>query len=432
MESKLIFYSFIIFLIIYLLASAIFVFENMYDQSLTSLFYALGKFCGLVGFLFLSILIILGDSARYFDRFFGMDKIILFQRKFSLFTTLFVLLHPIFFLLSGVYSLDIFISWPISIGLGLGVFALFIYLVFFICSVFYKLISYNLWQYLHLLSYVLFLFSFFHAFELGTETKNIFFKAVFYLLALAFILAATYRFLYKLKNSSKKFFVKTIKWQTKDVFTLSLIPNEKFNFKPGQFCFLRLNDPNLHARHPFTISSSPYSKQLDFTIKLKGKFTYALSKLKKAQEVFAEGPFGRFLLNENTNKELVFIAGGVGITPFFSMIMYNSKKLKKQKIVLLYSIKTFEDIIFYNELKKLQNENWIKIIFIFTRQKPKFSNLKYTEFGRINLNIIKKYTNYSNSLFYICGPEELKKDVIKILKDLGVDNKNILLESFFW
>ena len=245
------------------------------------------------------------------------------------------------------------------------------------------------------------------------------------LLLVAIIIGIIYRTYYKIKQRKDKFYVKDVKWETKDTFTLILKPNKKFNFKAGQFCFLRLNKNKLYARHPFTISSSPEEEDLQFTIKLTGKFTKAVSGLKKSEEVILEGPFGIFTI-EDKNKDLIFIAGGVGITPFMSMIKHHIKTGKKQNILLLYGTRVYGSIIFKNYLDNIK-EKWFKKRYVLSQEE-----YKMCEKGNIDKRIIEKYVKNMNSLFYICGPEPMKKFCINELIGLGINKEDIMIEDFFW
>ncbi len=392
------------------------------------LFYSIGKLAGLVGFLFLSILIISGDTARLFDRFFGMDKIIKFQRKFTLIITVVVITHPLFFMLSGGIYLSYLIPNFAVLPLALGILSLYIFAIVMTCSALYKRIPYQMWQYIHILTYILFFFSLYHALTIGSDTNNIFIKSIFGILLIGVIVGGVYRIYYKIKYRKFKCHVKEIKWETPGIFTLKLKPNKKLFFKPGQFCFLRLNKDKLYARHPFTISSSPNENTLNFTMKITGKFTKTASQLKEGEEVIVDGPFGRFTI-EDDNKNLVFIAGGVGITPFISMIKYQLHSKKQQNITLLYGSKTEKNIIFKKELDEV-NEEWFKKVYVLSGEEIFEEN--YGQ-GRVTKKIIKKYVgSVKDSLFYVCGPEPMKDESIKILKNIGVKKQNIKIESFFW
>lgn len=416
-------YSFIVF------TQVVFNFGNFQNLKIASFFYLLGKLAGLMGFLFLSLLIFSGDTARYFDRFFGMDKIIKFQRKFALFTMFFVLAHPIFFILSdwSIFSFLIpnFSVWPSA----LGAIALYIFIAVMIASKMYKRISYNVWQYIHILTYILFCFSLYHAFYLGSDSGNRFIRAIYLILLLVVAAGLVYRTIYKLKQRrAEKFYVKSVKDEIKDVFTITLESKKKLVFKAGQFCFLRLKQDKLYARHPFTMTSSPEENELSFIVKIQGRFTEALKNLKPGDEVIVDGPFGIFTV-EDEIKDLVFIAGGVGITPFISMLRDKLTEASNQRVVLLYGSKIETDIICRQELDNIK-QAWFTKIYILSDHSSSFTA---GEIGYINQKIIEKYVpNINNTLFYICGPEPMKIGLNKILSKLGVARYNIIIEDFFW
>jgi len=393
----------------------------------SSLLYSFGRLSGLVGFLFLSVLVLSGETSRFFDKFFGMDSIIKFQRKFALITSFFVISHPILFILSDSFFLRHLLPDFASIPMALGTFAFYIFIIVSISSILYKRISYNIWQYIHIGTYLLFFFSFYHALKIGPDINDIFVKSLFYFLFFAMIVGIIYRANYKLKQRGNKFIVREIKWETKNTFTLVLKPNKKFKFKAGQFCFLRINKEGLYARHPFTISSSPSEGTLNFTIKMSGRFTKVASELKKGEEIIIEGPFGTFTF-EDSEKSLVFIAGGVGVTPFMSMIKDNLDRKINNDMLLFYGVRMRDEIIFKKKLDDIPSKK-LKKVFVLSEDKSS----GVFEKGYINKKIIQKYIkDIGNSLFYLCGPQIMMKNVKKSLLDLGVMEKNINMESFFW
>lgn len=428
-KARIILFILLVFLSFCLISFFYIIFNSLKGNvAIGLLFYSFGKLAGLIGFMALSLLIISGDSARFFDKYFGIDKIIKFQRKFALVTAVFVLSHPLFFILSGKSLINYLIPDFAVIPLALGTFSLYIFIIVMICSLIYKRISYNIWQYIHILAYILFFFSLYHAVNWGSDYNLLSIKIIYGILLVSIVIGIIYRICYKLKQRTNKFTVKGIKWETKDTFTLILKPDKKFNFKAGQFCFLRLNKDKLYARHPFTISSSPGEEDLHFTIKLNGIFTKKASELEKGREVIVEGPFGIFTL-EDDKKDLVFLAGGVGITPFMSMIRNQLKNKKRQSILLLYGSRTKGGAIFKNELDKIK-EKWFRKIYVLSQDN---SHHKMCEKGYINRKTLRKYVkDIKNSIYYICGPEPMKVLCKKELKALCVDSKNIVSESFFW
>lgn len=393
---------------------------------LSTILYEIGKWSGLIGYFFLAFLIFSGDTARYWDRFIGLDKIIKFQRKFSIWTAVFVVLHPLLFILSK-QTITNYIIPDFSVPpLAFGIIALYIFVAVMIASALYKRISYTVWQYIHVLTYVLFFFSLYHALFWGSDTDA--FIIPYLISCIAVIVGIIYRTQYKIKKMrAGRFLVKEIRKETEDTFTLVLSPEKKFTFTAGQFCFLRLNTNRLYARHPFTLSGSPRARDLSFTIKRAGRFTETAQNLKVGDEVLVDGPFGRFVAEPA--KTLVCIAGGVGIAPFMSIIKENRMKEEKQNILLLYGSKTEKDIIFKNELDSI-NEDWLTKVYVISREKESSFPCEH---GRIDEQMIRKYVrDPGTALFYICGPEQMTRDIKKILIGLRVDKSDIYTESFFW
>lgn len=398
---------------------------------IADVFYLTGKLAGLIGFLCLSLLIFSGDTARFFDRFFGLDKIIKFQRKFSLLTLFFILPHPLFFILSSRMILPYLIPDFRVLPLALGIISFYIFIIISIASKIYKRISYNAWQYLHILTYLFFFFILYHALYWGFDSANRLIRLIYLILFLSIIGGVICRTNYKLKQRrAGKFYVREIKSETDDTFSLILKPEKPFLFKAGQFCFLRLNKDRLYANHPFTVSSAPGEDELKFTVKQTGRFTKALSELKIGEEVIIEGPYGIFNIEDN-NKDLIFLAGGVGITPFMSIIADRLKTDKAQNIILLYGSKTRQDIIYRQKFDNIK-AGWFKKIYILSHERISSEAGEY-ESGYVNQAVIKKYVSrINNSLFYICGPEPMKDSLLKILNNLGVKRRDIMIEDFFW
>lgn len=148
------------------------------------------------------------------------------------------------------------------------------------------------------------------------------------------------------------------------------------------------------------------------------------------QHVEISGPFGRFILDEGKTQNAdtrVMVAGGIGITPFRSMIKYATDKKLGDKIILIYSNKTAEDIAFLGELTEIQKQNEnLAIVHTLTR-----SDSSDYRTGRIDEKLIREIIdNIGGSIFYACGPPAFVDTVIVILKSMGVDAGNIRFERF--
>ncbi len=222
------------------------------------------------------------------------------------------------------------------------------------------------------------------------------------------------------------------KKETEDVVTLRFRPKktQKNSFTPGQYVTIYLKSGPVGKS--YTISSVPSDKFLAITVKKIGEFSTALHSLTIGTSVAAEGPTGR-LFPEEESGELVFLAAGIGITPFFSIIRDYAErgKLKNKKIHLFYSNKTKEDIVFFDELNEIsENNKNLNVFYYLTRQKIKNSRIK--EFKRMDAESIKnKLGHLENKDYFICGSAGFISDIRKIIIGEGVNRRNIHMESFY-
>ena len=418
------------FLFILTIASIFYAVFGSIDTSgitLSAFFYYLSQFLALIGFFFISLLIISGDLARLFDSIFGIDKIIKTQRKFSIFTYFIVFSHPLFMILSNNSAVNYLMPRFGELPFAIGTISLYIFAGIMLSSLLSKRVSYRMWQYLHVLSYILFIFILYHSLNVGSHVDKLPIKILYYVLGILFVIGIIYRTSYKLQQRKNKFVVKEVRKETNDTFTIFVEPKEPVKFNPGQFFFLRLDGRKLHARHPFSVSNYD-EKRLSFTLKDTGRFTKEARKLKLGDEIKIEGPFGKFVIEEEESKDLVFIAGGVGIAPFMSIIKDNINRDKKRNITLLYGSRTEKEIIFKKELDSI-NGSWFKKVYALSQENKKSSGYEY---GRIDEVLLLRNVDIKNKKFYICGPQEMMKQISSALRENGVDKKDIIIEEFFW
>ena len=206
-----------------------------------------------------------------------------------------------------------------------------------------------------------------------------------------------------------------------------------FDFQPGEYLRMTLDIKNPDARGSsryFTIAASPLEKEIIITTKIiKSSFKKELLNLKKGQEVSFFGPMGNFVIDKNDKKAQVFLAGGIGITTFYSMIKYLYKKSKNIKITLIVSFSNEDQLIYKEELDEISRKNSnIKINYTLTRPIQK----KWKgEIGRIDADKIKKLIdNYLDSKYYIVGPDEMVEEIKGVVKSLNISEESVNAENF--
>jgi ferredoxin-NADP reductase len=211
---------------------------------------------------------------------------------------------------------------------------------------------------------------------------------------------------------------------------------DKLDYRPGQYAAIgfRHDGGRPSLMRCFSIASSPYGTQaLQFGMRIEGDFTQAVSKLGINDEIFLRGPFGDFVIEERYDRNVILMAGGIGITPFMSMIRYAAQTRSALPMTLLYSCRSHNDITFVDELLALQRNNpHFKVIFFVTDGviMPVKEGLFIR--GRINESRLSKLTaaNYNRFTYFICGPSDFTKSLSSILAKKGTDPARIMTEEF--
>lgn len=202
-----------------------------------------------------------------------------------------------------------------------------------------------------------------------------------------------------------------------------------FRFDAGQYCFLQNPyAPNPHELRPFSIASSPQTKDyLEFCIKIYGDWTFSFSKIKKEDTLVIEGPHGAFIWDRKI-EHAVFLVGGLGITPIISILRYLSEKKYTPQITLIYGNRDSNKVVYYDELAEINKKiPSMKIVHIFSHL-PK--NSSWTGYkGFITEDIIKKEGNLlSTPTFFIVGPPIFLAKMDVLLANLEVKKDNIKKE----
>ncbi|MFA6036072.1 MAG: FAD-binding oxidoreductase [Candidatus Micrarchaeia archaeon] len=229
--------------------------------------------------------------------------------------------------------------------------------------------------------------------------------------------------------------------ETHDVRSLVLVPvqGEVPQFKPGQFVNLAIKtaegNPPTFAFKPYSLSSSPTERDhLSLTVKLverENSFSQLVGSLKPGDVVYLNGPFGMFTFDEAKHSDVVMIAGGVGITPFRSMIKYCTDKKLQNKLLLLFSNKTCKDTPFHADFMAFEKQNPnFRSVCTVTREEGKVPDGFHT--GRFDEERIKQLAGgqLSSKYFMICGSTPFVQGFRDLLASMGVPKERILYELF--
>jgi len=235
----------------------------------------------------------------------------------------------------------------------------------------------------------------------------------------------------------KHYRLKNIRHDT-DVLYITLEPKrsrDRLRFYPGQYATLGFKGDSgrLSPMRCFSIVSAPEKPdELQFAMRLGGRFTRSLSELRVGTDMFVQGPFGDFMIDPQYDRNVVLLAGGIGITPFVSMIRSASLTNTSPPITLLHSYRSGHHIPFYEELQQLEARNTRFQVATFVTSKSMAPETPRMFSGKINEHYIQQVVDgkFAGSTYFVCGPQGFMDSVITMLKDHGVSDDRIITESF--
>lgn len=219
-----------------------------------------------------------------------------------------------------------------------------------------------------------------------------------------------------------------------DTFEFLFAPDHPITFKPGQYIewtlATNLNDTRGNRRY-FTIASSPTEPEVRLGVKFykpASTFKRALWALPKDAQVSASHIAGDFTMPSDTKKKLVFIAGGIGVTPFRSMAQYLIDTNEKRDIVLLYSNKTASEVAYADVFARATEKIGMRTIYALTNEPVPVPD---THNGFIDAELIKReIPDYTERQFYISGPHSMVDAFTKTLRGMGVSRFSIKTDYF--
>ncbi len=193
------------------------------------------------------------------------------------------------------------------------------------------------------------------------------------------------------------------------------------DFKPGQFAFVEIQGKEWSEPHPFTISSAPGEDRLRFTVKVLGDWTRKVrEELQTGGKVMVRGPYGRFDL-ANAGKKQIWLAGGIGLTPFLSKLRAMEKGDDRQ-IHLVYATREIGEAIYLDELKERAAElGNVTIVPLFSDE---------GNFARVDMMKQKLPDPLDSYEYFMCGPKPMIDALSTDLGKAGVSRAKIHTEAF--
>lgn len=217
--------------------------------------------------------------------------------------------------------------------------------------------------------------------------------------------------------------LKKITHITDNIYTLDFLIPDILNHSAGQYVNLILPHSNVDKRGKerwFSVSSRPGEKQFQVTTRFFGddssSFKRALFSLKPGDGIHVSSPMGDFVLPVDKKRQLLFVAAGIGITPYLSMLKQLEKKPDNRFIVMYYSAKKKDELLDIENYRPLLNE---LEYFISSEGRHLNSNLIFNKASALN-----------DPLIYLAGPEQMIEKFRDELISLGINRPNIVGDYF--
>ena len=236
-----------------------------------------------------------------------------------------------------------------------------------------------------------------------------------------------------LRVRRKPFLVSRLETTGSDCTCVELTPATPtfFSYVPGQFAWVSFASATVVPEaHAFTLSSTPSRPgMLQFIIRACGDWTRTVGNLSIGDRAFIQGPFGRFgHLYADSDRELIMIAGGIGITPMLSMLRYMADHGDPRPVTLIWSNRGKEKVVFADEIAALAAKlTGLRMIPIFTGYAESGKGT-----GRLDCSSLETMLSGCSrmSAVFVCGPSQMMKQVSTDLKTLGFPARWIFTEAF--
>ncbi|MFP4383405.1 MAG: ferric reductase-like transmembrane domain-containing protein [Spirochaetia bacterium] len=401
--------------------------------------YEAGQILVLLAFPVLALQPVLSARLRLLDKAFALNSVINFHRTMAIAGAAAAFIHPVL-LAAGTSNWALLYSFDLPWYILFGKAALLLLILMVLTSLFLAFfrLTFEKWRFFHNLFFMLVIIGvFFHSIFTGSDFIYPFMVALWsVLLAAALTAYVGHKIIRPLMLRKKPFEVVGVEQESKNVWTLRFKPQGPWalDYAPGQFQFITLKRGRELPKeeHHFTISSSPKDNpEHTATIKNVGDFTSTIKETKPGDAALIQAPFGRFSYRLHPwESDLVFIAGGIGITPIMGMIRFIRDSKEDKRVLLLYGNNREEEIVFRKELEEIEESGQFDFRLVHVLAEPP-GNWN-GESGFITADIIKKYATDQlfGRYYYVCGPPVMMDKVIGALKGLGVPSSKIHSERF--
>jgi predicted ferric reductase len=426
--KKSVFYIFVTFILVVTYTLWIYFVADV-GALYTEPYRAFSRIFALFGTVLFSFAMVLSTRLSIIEDWLGgLDTVYGAHHVLGSLAFVFILLHPILLAFQALPVFHNTLPYFFPVGTTpqiFGVLAVYALLISFFFMLFIK-VSYRWWILSHRMLYISFIFSTAHILFLSSDI-SVSFVLRLWILFFVFIglVSGFYMlFLYAKFGPRYQYRVSYVRVDG-DVVNLLLTPVRKpLVYFPGQFVFVQFHSRGMRSeRHPFSIASISEEAELRLVVRMKGDFTQNISTVLSGDMVSVYGPYGRFgSIFLKTQKDIVWVAGGIGITPFLSMLHYEAvHHHAHRRIYFLYTYRSENDP-FLSE---------IETTLQFTPQ-VRFVPWPSAVRGHVTAQSLADAMgrDFTDCYIFLCGPAAMMERMHDDLVGLNVHREKIIFENF--
>jgi predicted ferric reductase len=403
---------------------------------LVTALHALGRLFGLIATYCALMQFIVMGRIGWIEPIFGLDKLAIFHRANGRATLAFILLHSFLItlthpLLQGSTNFFSVVQLP-YVALAMIAEVLFILTVGLSIYIVRKHLKFETWYAVHMLNYLAIALIPWHQLTNGGDflTNEAFanYWIGLYLFTAACVVYWRFAKVF-IKTAKHQFTVQKVVKETPTATSVYITGKhmDAFKAKGGQFVLVRFLSRKLWSQeHPFSLSRLPDGETIRLTIRQLGDFTNEVPTIAPGTKVAVSGPFGAFTHQKRETQKILYIAGGIGITPIRSMIEQQVAFGESGNAVLLYGNRSESDTIFLRELHELGDRIAMPIHNVVSEQKDYKGEVGFVDQEKI----ARLVPDVGERDVFLCGPPPMMAAIVKQLKALGVPEAHIHYERF--
>lgn len=391
---------------------------------------------GFVGLTQIAVQFVLIARFKRLTAPYGIDLILQWHRWVAMIAVGLILLHPIIIVIDNPSRLKLLNplggNWA-SRAASVSVLSL---LAIVVLSVFRRQIklNYELWRLSHLVfGIAAVVFAQLHVSMAGLYVNTAWKHAIWIVTSAAMVGLVIYlRLIKPALQRGYTWRVAEIRQERGDTYALALEPlnHHGMRFQPGQFAWIKLEGtPFTLEEHPFSFSSSAERRdRIEFGIKALGDFTGRVKDIPVGTRAFVDGPHGAFSTDRYPAAGYVFIAGGIGITPFMSILNTLADRKDPRPLLLIYAAEKWDEVAYRDELTDLEKRLPLEIVYVLEEPPENW----HGESGMIDADLLDRRLpdERFDRMFFLCGPPPMLDAVHTALLERKIPQAQIQMEQF--